>query len=98
MQPSSRSFSPISWSSFSPGLITTAIWEESRRTVPGLTEQLEEQIALKRWGEGSDVADVVVFFASDASRYVTGEVIAVDGGMARVGSAPRAAARVPGTR
>ena len=81
----------------SPGLITTAIWEESRRTVPGLTEQLEEQIALKRWGDGSDVADVVVFFASDASRYVTGEVIAVDGGMARVGSAPRAGAKVPGT-
>ena len=50
---------------------------------------MEEQIALKRWGYGDDVADVVLFFASDASRYVTGEVVAVDGGMARVGSAPR---------
>lgn len=30
-----------------------------------------------------------VVFASDASRYVTGEVVAVDGGMARVGAAPR---------
>ena len=90
--------SGIRVNAISPGLITTAIWEESRRTVPGLTEQLEERIALKRWGEGSDVADVVVFFASDASRYVTGEVIAVDGGMARVGSAPRAGAKVPGTR
>ena len=90
--------SGIRVNTISPGLIATAIWEESRRTVPGLTEQLEEQIALKRWGEGSDVADVVVFFASDASRYVTGEVIAVDGGMARVGSAPRAAPKVPGTR
>lgn len=72
-----------------PGLIATAIWEGDRRNIPGLIEQLEEQIALKRWGYGDDVADVVVFFASDASRYVTGEVIAVDGGMARVGSAPR---------
>ena len=89
--------SGIRVNTISPGLITTAIWEESRRTVPGLTEQLEERIALKRWGEGSDVADVVVFFASDASRYVTGEVVAVDGGMARVGSAPRAAPKVPGT-
>lgn len=72
-----------------PGLIATAIWEDNRRNIPGLIEQLEEQIALKRWGDGADVADVVLFFASDASRYVTGEVVAVDGGMARVGSAPR---------
>lgn len=72
-----------------PGLIATAIWEADRRDVPGLSEQLEERIALKRWGHGNDVADVVVFFASDASRYVTGEVVAVDGGLARVGSAPR---------
>ena len=82
----------------SPGLIKTAIWEEDRRTVPGLSERLEQQIALKRWGDGSDVADVVVFLASDASRYVTGEVIAVDGGMARVGSAPRpASGAIPAT-
>jgi len=72
-----------------PGLIATAIWEDNRNNIPGLIEQLEEQIALKRWGYGDDIADVVLFFASDASRYVTGEVIAVDGGMARVGSAPR---------
>ncbi len=72
-----------------PGLIATAIWEDNRRNIPGLIEQMEDQIALKRWGDGDDIADVVVFFASDASRYVTGEVIAVDGGMARVGSAPR---------
>ena len=72
-----------------PGLIATVIWEDNRNNIPGLIEQLEEQIALKRWGYGDDIADVVLFFASDASRYVTGEVIAVDGGMARVGSAPR---------
>ena len=71
------------------GLITTVIWEGDRRDRPGLVAQLEERIALKRWGEGADVADVVVFFASDASRYVTGEVMAVDGGLARVSSAPR---------
>ena len=72
-----------------PGLIKTAIWEADHRDRPELTAQLEERISLKRWGEGADVADVVVFFASDASRYVTGEVVAVDGGLARVSSAPR---------
>jgi len=73
--------------SICPGIITTAIWEESRRTVPGLIEELAEQVPLKRWGDGDDVADVVVFFASDASRYITGETIAVDGGMARLSTA-----------
>ena len=72
-----------------PGLIATAIWEDNRNNIPGLIEQLEDQIALKRWGFGDDIGDVVLFFASDASRYMTGEVVAVDGGMARVGAAPR---------
>lgn len=72
--------------SVAPGIITTAIWEESRATVPGLIDDLAAQVALKRWGTSEDVADVVVLLASDAARYVTGETIAVDGGMARVGS------------
>jgi len=73
--------------SIAPGLIATAIWEESRNTVPGLTESLQNQIALKRWGLADDVADVVVFFASDMSRYVTGETLTVDGGLAQVSGA-----------
>ena len=73
--------------SIAPGIITTAIWEESRNTVPGLIEELAQNVALKRWGDSDDIADVVLFFASDASRYVTGETLAVDGGMARVSTA-----------
>ena len=80
--------------SIAPGIITTAIWEESRNTVPGLIENLAQQVALKRWGDSDDVADVVVFFASSASRYVTGETIAVDGGMARV-SASATSTKLP---
>jgi NAD(P)-dependent dehydrogenase (short-subunit alcohol dehydrogenase family) len=70
--------------SIAPGIISTAIWEESRATVPGLVEDLEAQIALRRWGTSEEVADVVLFLASDLSRYVTGETISVDGGMAKV--------------
>ena len=41
-------------------------------------------------GEPSDVADLVVFLASDESRYITGQMIAIDGGMsAHVGSGGR---------
>ena len=43
-----------------PGLIATAIWEDNRKNIPGLIEDLEERIALKRWGYGDDVADVVL--------------------------------------
>ena len=69
--------------SICPGIIVTAIWEESRKQ-PGLIETLAAQVPLKRWGYGDDIADVVLFLASDASRYVTGETIAVDGGMSRL--------------
>ena len=62
--------------------------------MPGLIEDLAGQIALKRWGFGDDIADVVLFFASDASRYVTGETLVVDGGLARV-TASNAPARLP---
>jgi len=80
--------------SIAPGLIATAIWEEARANVPGLVEDMAGQIALKRWGGSDDIADVVLFFASEASRYVTGETIAVDGGMASV-SASAAPAKLP---
>ena len=64
-----------------PGTITTAMWERNR-AVPGVIEQIEAQIALRRWGTPDDVADVVLFLASDAARYVTAQTIEVDGGMA----------------
>jgi NAD(P)-dependent dehydrogenase (short-subunit alcohol dehydrogenase family) len=75
--------------SVAPGLIATAIWEEARTTVPGLIEEMEGNIALKRWGFPDDIADVVAFFASDASRYVTGETLVVDGGMARISASSK---------
>jgi NAD(P)-dependent dehydrogenase (short-subunit alcohol dehydrogenase family) len=64
-----------------PGVITTAMWERNR-AIPGVIEQVEALTALRRWGTPEDVADVVVFLASDASRYVTAQTIEVDGGMA----------------
>ena len=39
------------------------------------------QIPLKRFGQASDVAGAVAFLASEASAYVTGQVLSVDGGM-----------------
>jgi len=70
--------------SIAPGIIATDIWEESRRTIPGLIENMEAGVSLRRWGESGDIADVALFLASDLASYVTGETITVDGGMAKV--------------
>ena len=43
-------------------------------------EELVADIPMKRWGELEEVSRVVRFVASDAASYMTGAVIAVDGG------------------
>ncbi len=68
--------------SVAPGVVDTRMWARNK-AVPGVVEGVEAQTALRRWSQPADVADVVVFLASDAARFVTGETIAADGGMAR---------------
>jgi 3-oxoacyl-[acyl-carrier protein] reductase len=61
-----------------PGLIQTSmiasIPDEKRKG-------LESQIAMGRVGTSQDVANTILFLASDLSSYVTGQVIGVDGGL-----------------
>ncbi len=61
-----------------PGYIETdmtkAVNEKAR-------EAWLEQIPLKRPGQTSDVANAVLFLASDMSAYITGQVLGVDGGL-----------------
>jgi 3-oxoacyl-[acyl-carrier protein] reductase len=45
-------------------------------------DALVERIALGRIGQPEDVAPLVLFLASDGARYISGQVIGVDGGMA----------------
>ena len=47
---------------------------------PGWLSRLKRQVPLGRGGVPEDLAGAAVFLASDASRYVTGQVIYVDGG------------------
>jgi 3-oxoacyl-[acyl-carrier protein] reductase len=44
-------------------------------------QKMSDSIPLKRFGKQEDVAEAVLFFASDASSYITGQVLPVDGGM-----------------
>lgn len=68
--------------SVAPGTVVTDLWA-ANRAVPGVIEAVEAQTALRRWATPADIAGVVVFLASDAARFVTGETVCADGGMAR---------------
>ena len=66
--------------SVAPGVVETAMWTENLAK-PGVAEAVLDLIPTRRISTPEEVADVVVFLASDASRSITGEVIAADGGM-----------------
>ncbi len=61
-----------------PGFIQTKMTEKLSEDVRA---KMLEAIPLARFGDPADVANVVLFLASDASAYVTGQVISVCGGM-----------------
>jgi gluconate 5-dehydrogenase len=67
-----------------PGLIITDMWAQAK-TDAHVHEGYRSQISLRRWGTPEDIADVVCFLASDRSAYITGQVIAVDGGLQAAG-------------
>jgi 3-oxoacyl-[acyl-carrier protein] reductase len=61
-----------------PGFIRTAMTDALDEEVQS---KMKELIPLARFGEPEDVANVVLFLASDASAYVTGQVLSTCGGM-----------------
>jgi 3-oxoacyl-[acyl-carrier protein] reductase len=63
-----------------PGVVETAMWRENLEK-PGVSDAVLGLIPTRRLSTPEEVADVVVFLASDASRAITGEVISADGGM-----------------
>jgi 3-oxoacyl-[acyl-carrier protein] reductase len=65
-----------------PGYIRTAqaLSEEHSLGPEGL-EKAAEFIPMGRVGEPEDVAEVIAFLASDGSRYISGQVLVVDGGL-----------------
>ena len=61
-----------------PGFIKTAMTENLPENV---REEMLKAIPLKDFGTAEDVANLVKFLASDDAKYITGQVINVDGGM-----------------
>lgn len=72
-----------------PGAIPTAIYgraagldgEEAQRTIEFMTAALSDVAPIRRAGWPADIAEAVLWLASDASSYVNGQAIAVDGGL-----------------
>jgi 3-oxoacyl-[acyl-carrier protein] reductase len=61
-----------------PGFIET---EMTRNLDPKFVEAYLNNIPLKRLGQPQDVANAVLYLASDLASYMTGQVLVVDGGM-----------------
>jgi len=73
----------------SPGLIATSIFGASLGLSPEIADQITAAVAthggkaqpIGRAGQPEDVAEAALYFASDASRFVTGANLVVDGGL-----------------
>jgi 3-oxoacyl-[acyl-carrier protein] reductase len=68
----------ITVNAIAPGFIQTAMTDKLSQEQK---DAIIRQIPLASLGQAEDVAEAVLFFASPAAHYVTGQVLAVDGGM-----------------
>lgn len=62
-----------------PGFIDT---EMTKKLPEAARQAFISQVLLKRLGQPEDIASAVIFLASDEASYITGQVLAVDGGLA----------------
>ncbi len=65
----------------SPGLIRTPMTDKDRAAKEGYDEWVRRVEPMGRIGEAEEVADVVLWLASGSSSFVTGHIVAVDGGI-----------------
>ena len=61
-----------------PGFIET---EMTKAMGPVVQDEVKKRIPAKRMGKAEEIADAVLFLASDQAAYITGQVLTVDGGM-----------------
>lgn len=80
----------ITVNAYAPGIVGSEMWEYNDRVWGGLLGDYEPGELMKEWvagipagraGTPDDIANVLLFLASDAAGYVTGQTINIDGGM-----------------
>jgi NAD(P)-dependent dehydrogenase (short-subunit alcohol dehydrogenase family) len=69
----------ITVNAVAPGAVDTPL--NTSAWTPEVRRNYEERIAVRRIGTPGEIADVVLFLASDGARYVTGQELIVDGGL-----------------
>lgn len=69
----------ITCNAIAPGFIET---DMTAKLPENVVDEMMKNIPMKKLGAGEDIANTVLFLASDYASYITGQVICVDGGMA----------------
>lgn len=62
-----------------PGWVATGLTERLQNW-DAFNEKAIGRVPMRRWGEGDEFAGIAVYFASDASRFHTGDSVVIDGG------------------
>ena len=63
-----------------PGYIDTTLTQQARIDIPELQKRVEERTPVGRWGVPDDLGGIAVFLSSQASDFISGTAIPVDGG------------------
>ena len=70
----------INVNAIAPGITVTKGFKEEMINNKAMMEELQKTIPLQRFAEPKEIASLVAFLASGASDFITGQVIAIDGG------------------
>jgi 3-oxoacyl-[acyl-carrier protein] reductase len=68
----------VTVNAIAPGFIETDMTQAVRNAAEA---EIKKKIPLKRLGKPEDIAEAVLFLASDAASYITGQILTVDGGL-----------------
>lgn len=63
-----------------PGFIETRMTEGARQN-PDRERRLMKAIPMQRWGQPAEIASAILFLAGPAASYITGQSLAIDGGL-----------------
>lgn len=63
-----------------PGMIDTPMLKAATPDIPDVEAQFKDDIALKRAGRPTEIAEAALFLSSDRSSFITGTTLTVDGG------------------